>query len=608
SQSASILIEFHEYVDVEPYLNIETCPTGAEVTSVDLRDAINEENPQSIFYEFYLSEEDAINDENEISHFYDIDNDIEEPIDIWVVARLPDNKCVNIDSFQLIMLDCELMLNNLDNLIICGGDGSETFDLTVHTPVVFWNAVGYSVTYHLTEQDAIDYINAIPTAELPVYDGEHDQRIWVRVTNDANIYTFGITSFYLLRYSLPEINDNIPPLYACNNGGVGSFNLNLAYNIILPNTNNIAIEFYATEALAEEGNPAFILPTSYTGAAGTIYARVTSTVTGCYVIAPLEWQLIAPPQTNTLAPLQYCDANNDGFGVFNLEPTKFLVAGNPIPANVLISYHETLADAENNFLAIQNINTYNNIVANQQTIYVRVGYSNSTCYSIEELDLIVNATPEITPVRTLKQCDAGNNNVEFFDLTVVEDMMMDDTTGYTFTYHTTQANAIIGAAAIGNPTSFSNAVSNTILVRITNDATGCYTVTVVSLVLDPMPFVANPLPTFSKCDVNGDGFEVFELGTLIPGIIGVLQGLDVTFHYTSADAHSGAPALPLNYQNVTPNVQTIHVRVTNATTGCYVVSTMDLRVQANPVLNIPDEPYVICSSSGFGTDRKSTRL
>src|SRR5690606_22150699 len=102
SQSASILIEFHEYVDVEPYLNIETCPTGAEVTSVDLRDAINEENPQSIFYEFYLSEEDAINDENEISHFYDIDNDIEEPIDIWVVAYLPDNKCVNIDSFQLI--------------------------------------------------------------------------------------------------------------------------------------------------------------------------------------------------------------------------------------------------------------------------------------------------------------------------------------------------------------------------------------------------------------------------------------------------------------------------------------------------------------------------
>src|SRR5690606_4867478 len=142
---------------------------------------------------------------------------------------------------------------------------------------------------------------------------------------------------------------------------------------------------------------------------------------------------------------------------------------------------------------------------------------------------------------------------------------------------------------------------NTIFVRITNDATGCYTVTVVSLVLDPMPFVANPLPTFSKCDVNGDGFEVFELGTLIPGIIGVQQGLDVTFHYTSADAHSGAPALPLNYQNVTPNVQTIHVRVTNATTGCYVVSTMDLRVQANPVLNIPDEPYVICSSSGFGT-------
>src|SRR5690606_33069408 len=131
----------------------------------------------------------------------------------------------------------------------------------------------------------------------------------------------------------------LAPLESCDKGGVGNFNLQIRANIATGGLTALEVNFYATEASAEEVNPAFILPTTYTGAAGTIFARVTSTVTGCYVIAPVQLQFIAPPQTNPLAPLQYCDANNDGFGVFNLEPTKFLVAGNPIPANVLISYH-----------------------------------------------------------------------------------------------------------------------------------------------------------------------------------------------------------------------------------------------------------------------------
>src|SRR5690606_9866339 len=129
--------------------------------------------------------------------------------------------------------------------------------------------------------------------------------------------------------------------------------------------------------------------------------------------------------------LQYCDANNDGFGTFNLEPTKFLVAGNPLPSNVVVSYHETLSDAQNNFNRILNINEYTNITANQQTIYVRVGYLNSSCYSIEPLDLIVNKEPEINTVSLLRKCDQGNNNVELFDLTQVEGELMDDLSGYT---------------------------------------------------------------------------------------------------------------------------------------------------------------------------------
>src|SRR5690606_41124600 len=105
-----------------------------------------------------------------------------------------------------------------------------------------------------------------------------------------------------------------------------------------------------------------------------------------------------------------------------------------------------------------------------------------------------------------------------------------------------------------------------------------------------MPVVANPLPTYSSCDDNANGFEVFDLANRKPGIVGSQQGVDVTFHYTNADAQAGVNPLPNQYQNVSPNVQTIYVRLTNSSTSCFVVTTMKLEVLAAPV------------------DRKSTRL
>src|SRR5690554_8200468 len=74
----------------------------------------------------------------------------------------------------------------------------------------------------------------------------------------------------------------------------------------------------------------------------------------------------------------------------------------------------------------------------------------------------------------------------------------------------------------------------------------------------------------------------------------------MTFHYSNSDAEAGTPSLPLQYQNGSANLQTIYVRVFNPTTGCYVVTTLTLEVVANPVLNMPLDPYVICSGS-YGT-------
>ena len=605
-ESDPVRIEFHDYVDISSPQNLTACPNAGSETRFDLTDAVSNvtTNPD-ILFNFYLSQQDAEDDVNSIPNVYMLSNTATVPVTIWVRAYELNNPCPSIASFTLDFINCSLSLNPLSDLSICEGDSVQTFDLTVQTPLVYNNAAGYTVTYHLNNADAISGQNAIPTGSLATYNGSNGERIWVRVTNDTNPLSYGVGSFYLYRYLLPLTQSPILPITACEKGssGLADFDLNLAYHTIPVDPVGVSLEFYSTQQDAQIGNTSLMLPANYTGSAGTIYVRVRNLDGDCFKVVPLQLQIINTPVANSIAPLTYCDLNNDGFGEFNLDVTRVLIAGNPLPVNSVVTFHETQNDADANVNAIVNTGAYINKVKDQQTIYVRVGFVNSSCYNTVPLVLIVNKSPAITPIRSLKVCDTGNDGVETVNLRSNESTMLAglNAANYTVTYHISSSAAMAGTGVIGNPTSFSTNTAKTVYARVTDNITGCFVVTKIELELVDMPVVANPLPVYALCDTNGNGFEEFDLASQKASIVGTQQGLDVTFHYTNADAQSGTNPLPNKYQNVSPNVQTIYVRVSNASTGCFVVTTLKLEVKANPVLNVPTTPYVICSNTGFGT-------
>jgi len=605
-ESDPVRVEFYDYVNISAPQNLAVCPSAGLNTRFDLKDAVVgvTTNPD-ILFSFYATQQDAENDTKAIPDLYTLANNAATPVTIWVRAYELNNPCPYVTSFTLSFLNCVLTLNPLSDLSICEGESVQTFDLTVQTPLVYNNAAGYTVSYHLSKPDADTNQNAIPAGNLATYNGVNGERIWVRVTSNSNPLSFGVTSFYLFRNLLPLTKSTILPVTACENGstGLANFNLNIAYTTIPVSTVGVSLEFYASQADALLGNTALMLPVNYTGAAGTIYVRVRNLDGDCFKVVPLQLQIINTPSAASLAPLTHCDLNNDGYGEFNLDATRVLIAGNPMPANSVVSFHETQGDADNNVNAIVNTGTYINKVKDQQTIYVRVGFTNSSCYNTVTLVLKVNKTPAITPIRSIKVCDLNNDGVETVNISSKESVMLTglNAANYTVTYHISSAAAMGGTGVIGNPTSFSTSVSKVIYVRVTDNVTGCFAVTRMDLELIAMPVVANPLPTLYKCDTDGNGFETFDLASLKAGIIGTQQGLDVTFHYTNADAQTGTSPLANQYQNVSANVQTIYVRVFNASSDCYVVSTLKLEVKANPVINVPSTPYVICSDSGFGT-------
>ncbi len=558
-------------------------------------------------FEYYPTQEDAENNTNEITDPEHYTLTVEDsPKQVFVKVKDTELGCEKIVPITVITRVCALELNQLSDLSVCG-EANNQFNLTVQTPLVYNNNTGYAVTYHNTEAAAEANTGAITEPLLSNYTATSGETIWVRVTSINSPQVYAVTSFRLWVNALPSVNPDAGPMYGCEipGTGTGDFTLSLNDGNLTLNQPGLTVTYYQTQQQAEVGDATVALPNNYQGPQGTIYARVTNNNTGCYIVVAQELVVRSTPVANNHAPLIFCDADNDGFGIFNLEAISHEIAGNPIPAGIEVSYHESLSDAQNNVEAISTPSAFVNTQANGQTLYVRVGYEHSSCASIVPLELIVSKTPAIKRPTPLMVCDADNNGIAIFDLTVKNTEILNGlpAADYTFTYHTTAANAQQGTNAIANPTSYSNQTTGTVYVRVTNTATGCFSVVPLSLVAGATPVVAHPIAEYAQCDDNQDGFATFNLNSRIPSILNGQTGMAVTFHYTAADAQSGAAALPLSYQNVVANIQTLHVRVTNQATGCYTVSTMNLRVIAGPVITVPDTPYAVCSSgqSGFGT-------
>src|SRR5690606_40658551 len=123
------------------------------------------------------------------------------------------------------------------------------------------------------------------------------------------------------------------------------------------------------------------------------------------------------PQPVQPTPLVACDVDNDGLASFDLESKTPEIQGTD--PTIIVTYHENLLDANSGNFPLAS--PYENIVAFNQTIYVRAAYAGppagTGCYTIVALELIVNDSPVIPQdLPDLIACD--DDGFAEFDLTV----------------------------------------------------------------------------------------------------------------------------------------------------------------------------------------------
>ncbi|OYU82689.1 MAG: hypothetical protein CFE24_14540, partial [Flavobacterium sp. BFFFF2] len=307
-------------------------------------------------------------------------------------------------------------------------------------------------------------------------------------------------------------------------------------------------------------------------------------------------QITVPPS------LEICDDNNDGFSCdFQLSNLISSIIGTN--SNWLVSFHETMTDAENGVNPIP-LNGYCSINPWVQTIYILVKDPSLDCPALSSYQIIVHPQPIVAiPSVPYALCDDNTDGAVAFDLTGYGPTILDTLlpADYTVSYYLTEAEALAGTGALTGTNAYVS-ISKTIYVRVQNNLTGCFKVVPLALQVNPLPILPFPLASYNLCDyvTLGDNQEPFDLDGQSPLILNGQTGIAVSFYQTAFDAQGGDLSTSIPSPYTAGPVQTIHVRAQNTTTGCFRTSTMDIRVNPLPQLVPMTLPLTVCDSDQDG--------
>ncbi|MFP5436993.1 MAG: T9SS type B sorting domain-containing protein, partial [Bacteroidia bacterium] len=469
--------------------------------------------------------------------------------------------------------------------------------------MVAYFGAGVTVTLHETREDAEYQQGTNPITNLTDYTNVNAaltggvQIIYVRVSNATGC--FDVEEVRLVAHPVPVATDPLEAYHVCDDGasdtdGVATFNLN-SYNTTVLNTINPAdftVTYHTTRAEAEAGTPVIATPGTYQSATGSVFVRVTNNVTGCYDLVELELVVDPLPVANQPTPLTLCDENTPGDEQEQFDLTSKIneITGGVLGVNV--TFYTSLTDAQAGINQITNPRTYTNTVRNGvESIFVRVADAVTDCYRIVLLDIRVSPLPQLTQPTAdqLTVCDTDGSGYGQFDLTTLEDIMINNGVNLTLAFYHTAYDADHGLNAITNPAAYTNIIPGreTIYVVATDSATGCQSQSYpITLIVAPAPRAVR-LQDLTKCDDtdnNGQDYRlVFDLtqqNTVIETQLGVTAGALTIYYYTTeADANAGTPRItaPESFL-ATADGQEVWVRIENPANNCYQVASFELRI------------------------------
>ncbi len=570
---------------------------------VDLEAKISEivANTSNLNISFHTSENDANANTNAIANTSAYNANTQT---IFVRIESEITTCYALVNFEIIV-NTEPVFTNISNFRNCETDGNQTaeFFFVDKDAEILNGQTGKRVLYFETAADALNRANIIDK-NLAYTNQSNPQTIHVRVENLSDQSCFGVSSFIIEVGSIPVFDAPLDT-FLCDdmsNDSQESFDLNAIITEMSQNSpENLTITFY--ETLTDAENEQNQLPLDYTNQTNPqqIYARVENG-TYCHAIAEFGLNVIQVPLVNAASALTQCDTDQDGSASFNLTVSESEVLD--IRQNdILVTYHETMEDVDNNNISIPNPSAYSN-TSNPQTVFIKVTNTVSNCYVTIPLDLIVNIPPTINS-SSIEICD---NNSSSFNLLDAVDDLIGTQTPIDITFYSNITGAQNGQNPLDTNYTY-NSNNDTIFIHALNTDTGCAAIGSFNLLVNPSP-MANQPPDLIACDDDFDSMLIFNLSQQTPFILGTQDPNDYSVDYfeLAEEAIDNTNAIQdLNY--LAFDGQTIYVRVENNQTGCFNTTFFNTVVYRKPEVNIPDQtvcldnlPLIVSAETGFADD------
>ena len=341
-------------------------------------------------------------------------------------------------------------------------------------------------------------------------------------------------------------------------------------------------------------------PTYNATQSGTYRVEITTPLGSSFCVEEDEIMVTLANELNLNPITDYTlcdDLSGNGVENFNLSTKNAEVIAIIPFANYSFSYHLSNADA------VANSNPQSGTIQNTsqtQTIHIRINDTDTGCIAYSTFNLVVNTIPNITDPTPLEICDVDDNpsdGITAIDLTEKDNEITNGNTDYIVSYHYNNVDATTGNNGIDG--SYVNSGStDTVFVRVINTNTQCYNTTQLTINITNGPVVNRSPAALDGCDTDYDGTDTFDLTQAINAILDGLTGVTVTFHENTTDAENNTNAIPnpTNYENVTPEVQTVFVRIEDNTTGC--ASIVPLEIHTNLLLTGTDTgDFALCDDA-----------
>ncbi|MFY0481832.1 T9SS type B sorting domain-containing protein [Flavobacterium sp. PLA-1-15] len=511
-----------------------------------------------------------------------------------VTVNAQSNSGTIISQTSKVVIATIPVAHSIKNTAVC--DSTIPYNLTQHDNEVkgLQNNSLFKVAYFASEENAIAHNNILQSPHTLT---PGTNTFFAKIYNNENINCASVTSFKVILLN-PIIAGQPVDYVICESpyDGVANFNFALKDNEVLNglDSSQYGVTYYNhfDNAVSATGS----LPILYTNTTmqETIFARLESKLNAnCFAITSFKIVVGEQPVIGPLTNLIDCGANAS---FFDLTDKNAEVLGGLSPNAFSVKYYHTEQQALEGSSAI--IMPYFTNLTNQ-TIYVAVQNINiSGCKAISSFNLtVLPALPTALP-KSINVCDdLSNDGVAVFDFEEQTTYLLDGQPLGTveITYHTSEAEAIVGSNSINDFSNTSN--PQTIFSRVTSGADpSCFEIRPFTIAVNKQPTAITPDDIY-LCSDQADMSATIDLESLIEEVLAGQSTTDftVTFHESLSEAQLGRGALPYLYEAAIGN-HTLHVRVENVNNpSCYIVVDFDISVYPKPVINMKTQ-FTLCEN------------